>query len=88
MPIVTGEAANFGASIMPSTLFKVSLRLLAVAVPLWLSACADTMRSEETTSNATLQRQYERTLSKSEQEAVISDMQSATAKAKPENTAQ
>jgi hypothetical protein len=46
------------------------------------------MRSEETTSNATLQRQYERTLSKSEQEAVISDMQSATAKAKPENTAQ
>lgn len=87
MPIVTGEAANFGASIMPSTL-KVSLRLLAVAIPLWLSACADTMRSEETTSNATLQRQYERTLSKSEQEAVISDMQSATAKAKPENTAQ
>jgi hypothetical protein len=75
---------------MPSTLFKVSLRLLAVAVavPLWLSACADTMRSEETTSNATLQRQYERTLSKSEQEAVISDMQSATAKAKTENAAQ
>ena len=88
LPIVAREAAKLGASIMPITFFKFSLRLFAVVAPLGLSACADTLRSDETTSNATLQRDYERTLSKSEQEAVISDMQSATAKAKSENAAE
>lgn len=70
---------------MPRTLF-VSLRLLALAVPLGLCACADTLRSDETTSNATLRRQYDKTLTKSEREAAISDLQGATAKAKSENT--
>lgn len=70
---------------MPRTLF-VSLRLFALAVPLGLPACADTLRSDETTSNATLRRQYDKTLTKSEREAAISDLQGATAKAKSENT--
>jgi hypothetical protein len=57
------------------------LRLLAVLIPLGLSACADTLTSDETTTSATLQRQYDKTLTQSERKAVISDLQSATAKA-------
>jgi hypothetical protein len=85
LPIVTGKQLAFGFSAMPRTLF-VSLRLFALAVPLGLPACADTLRSDETTSNATLRRQYDKTLTKSEREAAISDLQGATAKAKSENT--
>jgi hypothetical protein len=57
-----------------------SLRLLAVLLPLGLSACADTLTSKETASSTTLQRDYDKTLTKAEQKAVIDDMQSATAK--------
>ena len=70
---------------MPRTLIEPSLRLLAGLLLLGLSACADTMRSDETASNASLQRGYERTLTKSEQEAAIDELQSATAKAKGES---
>lgn len=73
---------------MPGTRFKVSLRIFAVIVPLGLAACADTLRSDETTSSATLQRDYEKTLTKSEQQAVINDMQSATAKGQGKGAAE
>ena len=55
-----------------------SLRLLAVLLPLGLSACADTLTSKE--SSTTLQRDYDKTLTESEKKAVIDDMQSATVK--------
>ena len=56
------------------------LRLLAVLVPLGLSACADTLTSGDTKSSSALRRDYDKTLTKAEKEAVISDMQNAQAK--------
>jgi hypothetical protein len=73
-----GERAR--TAIMPHAPSGLCLRLLAILIPLGLSACADTLTSQETTSSATLQRQYDKTLTKSEQKAVISDLQSATDK--------
>ncbi|MBC8013488.1 MAG: hypothetical protein H7X74_05335 [Methyloceanibacter sp.] len=76
---------------MPRMLPKFSFRLLPVLLTLGLSACADTLTSEETTSSTTLQRDYDKTLTKAEQKAVISDLQSATTKkqgaAAPDQTA-
>jgi len=65
---------------MPRMLPGLALRLLAVLLPLGLGACADTLTSKETTSSTTLQRDYDKTLTKSEKKAVIDDLQSATAK--------
>lgn len=65
---------------MPLNLPALALRLLAVLITLGLSACADTLTSEETKSSSTLQRDYEKTLTKSEKDAVISDLQAAKAK--------
>lgn len=56
------------------------LRLLAILVPLGLSACADTLTSEETKSSSTLRRDYDKTLTKAEKEAAISELQNAQAK--------
>jgi hypothetical protein len=67
-------------TIMPRAPSGLCLRLLAVLIPLGLSACADTLTSEEATSSATLQRDYDKTLTRTEQKAVITDLQSATAK--------
>jgi hypothetical protein len=60
--------------------FGLALRLLAVLFPLGLGACADTLTSEDAKSSTALQREYDKTLTKSEQKAVISELQSATAK--------
>ena len=65
---------------MPRMLPGLALRLLAVLLPLGLGACADTLTSKETTSSTTLQRDYDKTLTKSEKKAVIDDLQSATVK--------
>ena len=65
---------------MPRTLPGLSLRLLAILIPLGLGACAETLTSKETTSATTLQRDYDKTLTKSEKQTVISDLQNATAK--------
>jgi hypothetical protein len=51
---------------MPRAPSGLCLRLLAVLILLGLGACADTLSSDETTSSATLQRQYDKTLTKSE----------------------
>lgn len=62
-------------------IYSSALRLSAVLLVFGLSACADTMAVEDSPpSSAKLQRQYDKTLTKAEQQAVISDMQSATAK--------
>jgi hypothetical protein len=65
---------------MPHLLPRLSLHLLAVLLPLALGACADTLTSKETASSATLQRDYDKTLTKAEQKAAIYDMQGAAAK--------
>ena len=55
-------------------------RLLAVLLPLTLGACADALTSKEGASSATLQRDYDKTLTKAERKAAIDDMQSVAAK--------
>lgn len=77
-PIVTGKQLETASDLMP--LSGLCLRLLALLLPLALGACADALSSKETASSATLQRQYDKTLTKTEREAVISDLQGATAK--------
>ena len=61
-------------------LSRTAFRLLAVLLPLAVSACADTLTSEEAKSSSSLQREYEKTLTKSQKDAVISDLQAAKAK--------
>jgi hypothetical protein len=62
-----------------------ALRLSALLLVFGLSACADTMAVEDSPPTSTqLQRHYDKTLTKAEQQAVISDMQSATAKKQDE----
>jgi hypothetical protein len=56
------------------------LCLLAALAPLALSACADTLTSEETKSSSTLRRDYDKTLTKAEKAAAISELQNAKAK--------
>jgi hypothetical protein len=65
---------------MPHLLPRLSLRLLAIVLPLALGACADTLTSKETASSATLQRDYDKTLTKAEKKAAIHDMQNAAVK--------
>ena len=61
--------------------YPPALRLSAILLTLGLSACADTLAVEDSPpSSSQLQRQYDKTLSKAEQQAVISDLQGATAK--------
>ena len=65
---------------MPHLPPRRSLRLLAVLLPLTLGACADALTSKEGASSATLQRDYDKTLTKAERKAAIDDMQSVAAK--------
>ena len=55
---------------------KFALRLLVVLLPLGLGACADSVTSGRPLSRLTdLVRGYDKTLTKSEQQAVIDEMQ-------------
>jgi hypothetical protein len=62
-----------------------ALRHLGLVLCLGLFACADTMDSPP--SSRVLQRDYDKTLTKDERQAVISDLQSATAKKEGESDA-
>jgi hypothetical protein len=73
---------------MPHLLMRSSLRLLALLLPLALGACADTLTSKEAASSATLQRDYNKTLTKAEQKAAIDDMSAAAKKNDPEAAGQ
>jgi hypothetical protein len=57
-----------------------SLPMIALLLTLALGACAETATPDEVTSSATLLREYDKTLTKSEQEAIIRELQSAKAK--------
>jgi hypothetical protein len=61
-------------------LIGLTLRLAVLLLPLGLAACADTISADQATSSATLQRSYDKTLSKTEQSAAISDLQKAAEK--------
>jgi hypothetical protein len=73
---------------MPHLLLRSSLRLVAVLLPFALGGCADTLTSKETASSATLRRDYDKTLTKAEQKAVIDDMNAAAKKNDPAATGQ
>jgi hypothetical protein len=68
---------------MPHLLLRSSLCLLAVLLPLTLGACAETLTSKESASSASLRRDYDKTLTKDEQKAVIDDMSAAAKKNDP-----
>ena len=66
--------------------YPPALRLSAVLLVAGLSACADTLAvNDSPPTSAQLQRQYDKTLTKAEQQAVISDMQGTTAKKEGED---
>lgn len=67
---------------MLRTLPSFALRLLALLIPLGLAACADTIASSEVTPSSQLLKDYDKTLTKSEQQAVIDDLEEAQAKAR------
>ena len=73
---------------MLRTLPSFALRLLALLLPLWLGACADTISSNEVTSSSQLVKDYDKTLTKSEQKAAISDLEAAQAKARSESSSE
>src|SRR5262245_57582086 len=58
--------------------YPPALRLSSVLLLLGLSACAAV--EDSPLSSSQLQRQYDKTLTKTEQQAVISDLQSTTSK--------
>ncbi len=62
------------------------MRLLALLLPLGLGACADTISSNEVTPSSQLLKDYDKTLTKSEQKAAISDLEAAQAKARGESS--
>ena len=84
MPIVTGNWRDHRSKLMPHALPSYALRLLAMLVPLGLAACADTISSSEVTPSSQLLKEYDKTLTKSEQKAAISDLEAAQAKARGE----
>lgn len=61
--------------------YAQALRLSALLILFGLAACSDTLTSESSPpTSQQLQRSYDKTLTKAEQQAVINDMQTATAK--------
>jgi len=88
LPIVTGKWQEQHTELMPRTLPMIALRLLALLIPLGLGACADTIASSEVTPSSQLLKDYDKTLTKSEQKAVISDLEEAQAKAHGESSSE
>ena len=88
MPIVTRNQQEQSPEFMLRTLPRPGLRLLAVLLTLGLGACADTLTSNEVSSSSALLKDYDKTLTKSEQQAVISDLKNAKAKQQGEEPPQ
>jgi hypothetical protein len=76
MPIATGESTKTELHVMLRMLPRLAFRILAVLAPLGLVACADSLNSgQPLASNSELQRQYDKTMTKSEQQDAISDLE-------------
>jgi hypothetical protein len=68
------------------TLPGFALRALALLIPLGVGACADTIATNEVTPSKELLKDYDKTLTRTEQKAVISDLEEAQAKARGESS--
>src|SRR4029079_3958991 len=86
LPIVTGNWRDHCSKLMLRALPSYASRLLALLIPLGLAACADTISSSEVTPSSELLKEYDKTLTKSEQKAAISDLEAAQAKARGETS--
>jgi hypothetical protein len=91
---VTGNANRQGSnkngllSEMLRMRLRFALRLLAVLPPLGLGACADTMTAAQPlASSAELLRDYDKTLTKSEQKTAIDELKNDQEKAAKEESA-
>lgn len=73
---------------MLRTLPGHALRLLAVVLPLGLGGCADTLSSSDVASSSELLKSYDKTLTKTEQQAVIDDLKGAKEKQEGESTSE
>jgi hypothetical protein len=61
-------------------ILHLSAPLLPLLLGLRLAGCAETTSSDDVVSSTTLLREYEKTLTRPQQESVIRDLQSARAK--------
>jgi hypothetical protein len=91
---VTGNANRQGSnknSVLSEMLricLQFALRLLAVLLPLGLGACADTMTAgQPLASSAVLLRDYDKTLTKTEQKAAIDELKNDQEKAEKQEGA-
>jgi hypothetical protein len=76
MPIATGKSARPESDLMLRMLPRLAFYILAALTPLALAACADTVNSgQPLASNSELQRQYDKTMTKTEQADAISDLE-------------
>ena len=81
MPIATGKQREQAMNRAPCPHGRPSLRLLALVLPLGLSACANALTYQASPPpSRQLAHDYDNTLTKSQQQAAISDLQSATKK--------
>ena len=81
MPIATGKQQEQAMNRLRSLHGRRSLRLLALALPLGLCACANALTYQASPPpSRQLAHDYDNTLTKSQQQAAISDLQSAAAK--------
>jgi hypothetical protein len=85
---VTGNANRHGINKnslkteMLRMCLRLAIRLLAVLLPAGLGACADTMTAGQPLASSTeLLRDYDKTLTKTEQKAVITELKNDQAKA-------
>ena len=82
-----GETQEQTPNVMLRMLSRFALSILTALVPLVLGACADTLTNgKPNASNAELQREYDKTMTKTEQAAAISDL--AREKARQEQAVQ
>jgi hypothetical protein len=91
---VTGNANRQGSnknSLLTEMLrmhLRLAVRLLAVLLLLGLGACADTITARQPLASSTeLLRDYDKTLTKSEQKAAIDELKSDQEKAAKEESA-
>ena len=81
MPIATGKQQEQAMNRLRSLHGRRSLRLLALALPLGLCACANALTYQASPPpSRQLAHDYDNTLTKSQQQAAISGLQSAAAK--------
>jgi len=87
MPIARGKSSRDNVLLM---LLRPASCIVVLLPALWLGGCSDTITAQAPPSASTLARQYDRTLTKIEKEAVISELKAETQQkgASPEEATQ